>query len=352
MNELYNEIMNGNIDYVKNYYNTNGTSEINQDDDEGFTPLEIAVDQGQLEIIKFLIKKGADVNVHDTNENDYDTPPTALVIACNNFENEPYLYIKIIILLIEHGAKLTQKDPKTHRTARDILRNSLEQLNINVNKLNNLNDLKKIESSVNIIKKHWNIHKQHQLYKPGGKGYYEAHSHFNQLRNSSFGNRNIDREVRRELRKEIERIIKNNNELSIYCENNEEQFKIKFNYTDLIVNNKLKIRYLLDLYFVDDNEDTEDDEKYQDHLELKEDILGEIQESTIEFIKENKAYNNVQIKKNGILIFSGESYKRMIYNRIKNYRKRETGMLHFGKKRTNNLSLKTLRLDLKKVSRC
>ena len=39
MNKLYNEIINGNIDYIKNYYYTHGTSEINQDDDEGFTPL-------------------------------------------------------------------------------------------------------------------------------------------------------------------------------------------------------------------------------------------------------------------------------------------------------------------------
>ena len=53
----------GNIDDIKNFVET-GTS-IDISDDRGLTPLHYAVMEGQYDIVKFLIAKGADVNVKD-----------------------------------------------------------------------------------------------------------------------------------------------------------------------------------------------------------------------------------------------------------------------------------------------
>ncbi len=82
--------------------------------------------------------------------------------------------------LVEHGANVYQRDTKGHNVF-DIAK---EYQSDDV--LEYLNQLNKKTKSANIIKKHWNIHKEHQRYKPGGKEYYEAYSNFNKLRNSSF----------------------------------------------------------------------------------------------------------------------------------------------------------------------
>ena len=145
----------------------------------------------------------------------------------------------------------------------------------------------------------------------------------------------MEEQIKEELLNKIKRVIKSNDNLFIYCENEEEGFELR-----LQGNNELYIEYT-------DREVLYQEEGYAENEIEEYNSLGSLQEGAIDFIKENNAIDNIQIKRNGILLFSGENFKKMIYTKIKNHRKREIGM-HFGKGK-KRMNLKTLRSDLKKV---
>jgi hypothetical protein len=145
----------------------------------------------------------------------------------------------------------------------------------------------------------------------------------------------MEEQIKEELLNKIEHVIKSNDNLFISCENEEEGFELRFQ-----GHNELYIEYT-------DREVLYQEEGYAENEIEDYNSLESLQEGAIDFIKENNAIDNIQIKRNGILLFSGENFKKMIYHKIKNHRKREIGM-HFGKgKKRMNLSV--LRSDLKKV---
>jgi len=74
-------------------------ADIDEDTLFGGTPLQIACDSGKLDVVKFLLKNGADVNKA---ENDPDTP---LLIACNNG------HLDIVkLLLSKEGVDVNKED--------------------------------------------------------------------------------------------------------------------------------------------------------------------------------------------------------------------------------------------------
>lgn len=102
---------------------------LNQHDESGFTPLGIACYFGHEEIVRFLIMKGADVNI--ASKNGFNVFPIHSAVAANNISMTRLLFeagaypnvcqksgmaplhsaaslgnIELIILLLEHGAEV------------------------------------------------------------------------------------------------------------------------------------------------------------------------------------------------------------------------------------------------------
>ncbi len=76
----------------------NNGADVNYEDNDGWTALKFAAGEGKLEIVKFLINNGADVNAKDNNG------WTALMSAANNG------YLKIVKYLVDNGADVNTKD--------------------------------------------------------------------------------------------------------------------------------------------------------------------------------------------------------------------------------------------------
>jgi len=74
-------------------------ADINDKDEEGFTPLNIAVGEGHTELVKFLVEKGGDINVERSFSNG-----TPLHTAC------AWERFDIAKFLLENGANLEAKD--------------------------------------------------------------------------------------------------------------------------------------------------------------------------------------------------------------------------------------------------
>jgi len=73
---------------------------------------------------------------------------------------------------IDHGADVYVKSSKG-KTVFDYA-----QMSKAANSKKVLEYLQKLVTSSNVIKKHWRSHREHEYYKPGGTGYYEAKKHF------------------------------------------------------------------------------------------------------------------------------------------------------------------------------
>ena len=101
----------GDIEYVKKCLldgmNPNATCGNN-----GWTPLILAIEHRQIEIIKFLLKNGADINfqvnggwsaLHHAVDSEIDG---TLQTCCGNLEKTP---IDLVMLLLENGADVDLK---------------------------------------------------------------------------------------------------------------------------------------------------------------------------------------------------------------------------------------------------
>jgi hypothetical protein len=82
--------------------------DINKKDEKGFTPLQVAINEGNIEIVKYLLEKDANIE-----ERDPEFYSNAFYLALQNGmetteESKSYCY-EIALLLLEKGAKVLEK---------------------------------------------------------------------------------------------------------------------------------------------------------------------------------------------------------------------------------------------------
>jgi len=101
--EIYFNLINNNITELKKNFNKGIDIDISSGD-YASTPLHYACREGNIEVVNFLIKYGADVN----KENKYSTiyPLFEVINSINNIENK-FLIIKS---LIDNGADINKTD--------------------------------------------------------------------------------------------------------------------------------------------------------------------------------------------------------------------------------------------------
>jgi ankyrin repeat protein len=87
----------GNLDYIKNIISEN-PGRINEKDKDGNSFLHLAVRAGNADIVKFLVSKGADVNIKDN----YDQTPLQIAAHSDNAE--------VVIQLVSSGAEINIKN--------------------------------------------------------------------------------------------------------------------------------------------------------------------------------------------------------------------------------------------------
>lgn len=95
---LMNAIIDKNYDKAKNLIN-NDSKNINEADNQGFTALHFAVQNNDYEMVKYLIEKGANVNIQDK----YGNIPLSRAI-------KPYIDRRIIELLIKTNSDMNIKN--------------------------------------------------------------------------------------------------------------------------------------------------------------------------------------------------------------------------------------------------
>ena len=147
--ELFEEIENNNIDKISEILNKD-ISQLNEYNLEGYTPLHLSIIKGNINIIKLLLKKGANPNALSLSKN--QTPLHFSYLNQNDNTDE------IIKDLINHGAKqnlldINNKKPSDYLNINESnsnlnSNNSLQKkisLNKNKEKLNN--DIKKDNNS-------------------------------------------------------------------------------------------------------------------------------------------------------------------------------------------------------------
>ena len=102
--EFYDAVRKGNLALVEKMVSAD-PSLINKKD-EDCTPLNWAAEAGQLEMVKYLINKGADVN---SRNNIKDTPLKRACSMMTEKKEQAVVYYTIAKLLIEHGADVNAK---------------------------------------------------------------------------------------------------------------------------------------------------------------------------------------------------------------------------------------------------
>ena len=102
-----------NIDIVKLLVKAGAELDIANDDDE--TPLHTAVHRGNIKIVKFLIDRGANINTRDSIDR---YTPLHLALSCpGEIEDKSTMkYLNIANLLIESGANLEATTPRRNNT--------------------------------------------------------------------------------------------------------------------------------------------------------------------------------------------------------------------------------------------
>ena len=119
--------MKNNLDIVKLL--VKGGANLEKENDDGQTPLYSAVHHGNIEIVKFLIDSGANIN---TAEAGSDYSPLHLALFCPGDEldvNAYKNYFNIATLLINSGANLNAKT-SNHRTPLHMLINTSILINV------------------------------------------------------------------------------------------------------------------------------------------------------------------------------------------------------------------------------
>jgi hypothetical protein len=128
----------------------------------------------------------------------------------------------------------------------------------------------------------------------------------------------MEEELKEELLYQIERVIKSNDNLTIYCENQAERFELTFRENNLFIEFHDQEVY-----------NPQDGESYTiNHYEYY-NSLEEVQEGAIDFIKEYNAIYDIEIKRNNRVLFSKENFEKSIKHKIKNVHKREIGSSRF-----------------------
>lgn len=125
----------------------------------------------------------------------------------------------------------------------------------------------------------------------------------------------MEEELKEELLYQIERVIKSNDNLVIYCENQAESFELTFQGNNLFIEFSDQEIY-----------NPQDGEGYPVNNYEYYNSLEEVQEGAIDFIKEYNAIYDIEIKRNNKVLFSKENFEKSIKHKIKNLPKREIGM--------------------------
>ena len=159
-------------------------------DENGRTPLVAALDRFDKDAIDIIIN----FNPPNINElfytyylNDKVTP---LMFAI--YRGYSVDYVK---KFMKHGANLNVKSSKG-KTVFDYT-----QMSKAANSKKVLEYLQELHSASNVIKKHWKSHREHEYYKPGGQGYYEAKKHFE----TAFGKKRTNLKT---LRSDLKKVLK------------------------------------------------------------------------------------------------------------------------------------------------
>lgn len=128
--EIHEAAKNGNLEKVKALLEDNPEL-LNEKDSQGFTPLHSAVTNGRIHIIRFLIEKGADIEIKNNNglsplftALDRGRDPAAHLLIekgadvnVKGFRNRTLLHtaartgnIRVARLLVNHGAEINARD--------------------------------------------------------------------------------------------------------------------------------------------------------------------------------------------------------------------------------------------------
>ncbi|KAJ7759531.1 ankyrin repeat-containing domain protein [Mycena metata] len=103
VNDLFVASQNGHLDVVK--FLIEHGADVNAENEDGCTSLYLASRNGRLEVVKFLIEHGANINASDNDGY------TSLSIASANG------HLDVVKFLIEHGADINAKDQDGHLTS-------------------------------------------------------------------------------------------------------------------------------------------------------------------------------------------------------------------------------------------
>ena len=103
---LYAAVLQGHLEIVE--YLLQKGADVNTKNLEGFTPLHDSAYKGRVEMVRLLLAKGADANAKDISKN---TPLHEAVVANRN-DIDDYYYIEIVKLLLSNGAIVNYKNNK------------------------------------------------------------------------------------------------------------------------------------------------------------------------------------------------------------------------------------------------
>lgn len=96
--DIFKEIKNGNTEYVKRILKESNYKQINKKDKYGLSLLHIAAHEGEIELVKFLIKHGINIDVVDNN----NCTPLKDAVMMNEMD--------IVKFLVGNGADIKNQD--------------------------------------------------------------------------------------------------------------------------------------------------------------------------------------------------------------------------------------------------
>jgi len=170
--------------HIRNLRNilSNDRSILEITDGRGRTPLMLAVNNFDKDALKLILSfnpPGINRLFYINFLNDHVTP---LMVAVHSGYSLDYVKD-----FMKHGADIYTKSSK----GKTVFDYAMKSVTPNSKKV--LEYLEKVSSAANVIKKHWKSHREHEYYKPGGTGYYEAKKHFE----SAFGRKRKVRKLRK-----------------------------------------------------------------------------------------------------------------------------------------------------------